>query len=147
MSGYFEQHPPRAELDEIGIETGSATGRILRFLIKVWIEAPVETRDQQGRKERTTRNKDEGKGTPQGSLISPLLSNIYMRRFIRGWKTGGHEQRLESYIVNYAGRLRDLLSRFDADEANGDDAIDDGQAQVDGERNKDANLCAPRRRV
>jgi RNA-directed DNA polymerase len=34
--------------------------------------------------------------------ISPLLSNIYMRRFIRGWKTGGHEKRLSARIVNYA---------------------------------------------
>ena len=31
----------------------------------MWLEPPVETRDRQGRKERTTRNKDEGKGTPQ----------------------------------------------------------------------------------
>jgi RNA-directed DNA polymerase len=41
-------------------------------------------------------------GTPQGAPISPLLSNIYMRRFVRGWKTGGHERRLEACIVNYA---------------------------------------------
>ena len=60
-------------------------------LIKMWLETPVEETDERGRKERTTRNKDEGQGTPQGSPISPLLSNIYMRRFIRGWKTQGYE--------------------------------------------------------
>jgi hypothetical protein len=76
-------------------------GRILR-LIKMWLETPVEERDDAGRCRRTTRNKDEGMGTPQGSPISPLLSNIYMRRFIRGWKTGGHERRLGARIVNYA---------------------------------------------
>ena len=41
-------------------------------------------------------------GTPQGAPISPLLSNIYMRRFVKGWKTGGHERRLVAHIVNYA---------------------------------------------
>ena len=50
----------------------------------------------------TTRNKDEGRGTPQGAPISPLLSNLYMRRFVLGWKTLGHERRLRAYIVNYA---------------------------------------------
>ena len=113
LSGYFD-NIPHAELMK-SVSRRISDGRILR-LIKMWLEAPVETRDRQGRKERTTRNKDEGKGTPQGSPISPLLSNIYMRRFIRGWKTGGHEQRLESYIVNYADDFV-ICCRADADEA------------------------------
>ena len=71
-------------------------------LLKLWLETPVEEMDEGGHRQRTTRNKDEGKGTPQGSPISPLLSNIYMRRFVKGWKTGGHERRLGAYIVNYA---------------------------------------------
>lgn len=54
------------------------------------------------RTHRTTRNKDEGKGSPQGSPIPPLLANLYMRRFVLGWKVLGHEKRLESHIVNYA---------------------------------------------
>jgi RNA-directed DNA polymerase len=113
LSGYFD-NIPHAELMK-SVSRRISDGRILR-LIKMWLEAPVETRDRRGRKERTTRNKDEGKGTPQGSPISPLLSNIYMRRFIRGWKTGGHEQRLESYIVNYADDFV-ICCRADADEA------------------------------
>ena len=51
---------------------------------------------------RTTRNKDEGRGTPQGGVLSPLLANLYMRRFVLGWKSGGHEHRLQAHIVNYA---------------------------------------------
>jgi len=76
--------------------------RHLLHLIKMWLEAPVEEIDDRGRHHRTTRNKDEGRGTPQGAPISPLLSNLYMRRFVLGWKTLGHERRLRAYIVNYA---------------------------------------------
>jgi len=71
-------------------------------LIKMWLVAPVEETDQRGRKRRTTRNKDTGRGTPQGAPISPLLSNLYMRRFVLGWKVLGHERRFRAKIVNYA---------------------------------------------
>jgi hypothetical protein len=71
-------------------------------LIKAWLEMPVEECDARGRKQRTTRNKDEGKGTPQGAPLSPLLANLYMRRFLLGWKVLGHEARLDAHIVNYA---------------------------------------------
>ena len=74
-------------------------------LIKMWLEAPVEETDEKGNKHRSTRNRDEGRGTPQGAPISPLLSNLYMRRFVLGWKKLGHEKRLAAYIVNYADDL------------------------------------------
>jgi RNA-directed DNA polymerase len=45
---------------------------------------------------------EEIERNPQGSPISPLLSNIYMRRFILGWKQLGHAKRLDAQIVNYA---------------------------------------------
>ena len=57
-----------------------------------------------------------GSGSPQGSPISPLLANIYMRRFIKGWKTGGHEKRLKARIVNYADDFV-ICCRGTADEA------------------------------
>jgi RNA-directed DNA polymerase len=82
----------------------------------MWLETPVEEIDDQGRRHRTTRNKDEGKGTPQGSPISPLLANIYIRRFLLGWKKAGHDARLKARIVNYADDFV-ICCRATADEA------------------------------
>lgn len=99
MSGYFDSIP-HAELMK-SVARRISDGAMLH-LIKMWLEQPVEEEDDQGKKHRTTRNKDEGRGTPQGAPISPLLSNLYMRRFILGWKSLGHESRLGAFIVNYA---------------------------------------------
>jgi RNA-directed DNA polymerase len=74
-------------------------------LIKAWREAPVDETDERGNKRRSTRNRDDGRGTPQGAPISPLLSNLYMRRFVLGWKKLGCEKRLKAYIINYADDL------------------------------------------
>jgi hypothetical protein len=49
-------------------------------------------------------------------VISPLLSNLYMRRFVLGWKKLGHERRLRAYIVNYADDLV-ICCRSQAEEA------------------------------
>jgi RNA-directed DNA polymerase len=99
LSGYFDSIP-HAELLK-SVARRICDSRVLR-LIKMWLEAPVEETDAKGNRHRTTRNKDQGMGTPQGAPISPMLSNIYMRRFVKGWKTGGHEKRLAASIVNYA---------------------------------------------
>ena len=99
LSGYFDSIP-HAELLKSAARRISDS-RMLR-LLKMWLEAPVEEIDDRGRHHRTTRNKDEGRGTPQGSPISPLLANIYMRRFVLGWKTAGHDRALMARIVNYA---------------------------------------------
>jgi RNA-directed DNA polymerase len=99
LSGYFDSIPQAELMKTVArrVNDGSLLG-----LIKAWLEMPVEECDERGRKQRTTRNKDEGKGTPQGAPLSPLLANLYMRRFILGWKVLGHEARLDAHIVNYA---------------------------------------------
>jgi RNA-directed DNA polymerase len=113
LSGYFDSIP-HAELMK-SVSRRISDGRVLR-LIKMWLETPVEETDAQGHRHRTTRNKDQGMGTPQGAPISPLLSNIYMRRFVKGWKVGGHEKRLDARIVNYADDFV-ICCRGTADEA------------------------------
>jgi RNA-directed DNA polymerase len=99
LSSYFDTLPHSELLKSVARRI--VDGAMLH-LIKMWLEAPVEETDERGNKHRSTRNRDEGRGTPQGSPISPLLSNLYMRRFVLGWKKLGHEKRLKAYIVNYA---------------------------------------------
>jgi hypothetical protein len=74
-------------------------------LIKMWLECSVEETDDQGRKTRTTEARDKGRGIPQGAPISPLLANLYMRRFVLGWKKLGLDRLLGSRIVTYADDL------------------------------------------
>jgi len=117
LSGYFDSIPHAELLKSVARRV--VDGAMLH-LIKMWLEAPVEETDERGKKHRSTRNRDEGKGTPQGAPISPLLSNLYMRRFVLGWKKLGHEQRLQARIVNYAddlviccrGRAEEALARM-----------------------------------
>ncbi len=99
LSGYFDAIP---HADLLKSASRRVSDRRLLGLIKAWLEIPVEEIDGRGRHHRTTRARDERRGTPQGSPLSPLLSNVYMRRFVLGWKVLGHERRLDAHIVNYA---------------------------------------------
>jgi group II intron reverse transcriptase/maturase len=91
--------------------------RRVLHLIKMWLECSVEETDDRGRKTRTTEAKDSGRGIPQGSPISPLLANLYMRRFVLGWKKLGLEESLGSRIVTYADDLVILCRKGKAEEA------------------------------
>jgi RNA-directed DNA polymerase len=102
LSSYFDSLPHAELLKSVARRV--VDGAMLH-LIKMWLEAAVEETDERGHKHRSTRNRDEGRGSPQGSPLSPLLSNLYMRRFVLGWKQLGHEQRLQAHIVNYADDL------------------------------------------
>lgn len=99
LSGYFDSIPHVELMKSIARRI---VDRHVLHLIKTWLEAPVEEDDGHGHRKRTTSNRDAGRGTPQGAPISPLLSNLYMRRFILGWKNKGCSRRWSAHIVNYA---------------------------------------------
>ena len=114
LSDYFGSIPHAELLKSVARRV---VDRRVLYLIKQWLECSVEETDGRGRKRRTTVAKDSRCGIPQGSPISPLLANLYMRRFVLAWEKRGLGQRLGSQIVNYADDLVILCKRGKADEA------------------------------
>jgi RNA-directed DNA polymerase len=91
--------------------------RRVLHLIKMWLDCPVEETDDRGWKTRTTEARDKRRGIPQGSPLSPLLANLYMRRFVLGWKMLGLERSLGTRLVTYADDLVILCRKGKAEEA------------------------------
>jgi group II intron reverse transcriptase/maturase len=99
LADYFGSIPHAELLKSVARRVSD---RHLLHLIKQWLIAPVQEDDGNGGTRRTTEAKDSGRGVPQGAPISPLLANLYMRRFVLGWKESGRESRLRARIVSYA---------------------------------------------
>jgi RNA-directed DNA polymerase len=79
-------------------------GQVLSIL-KRWLTVPVWERTNRGATLCTTEARDRKRGTPQGGTASPLLANLYFRRFLRAWYEHGHYRRLDAHVVNYADDL------------------------------------------
>ena len=115
LADYFGSIPDAELLRSV---TRRIVDRRVLHLIKMWLECPVEETDNRGGKTRTTEARDNRRGIPQGSPISPLLANLYMRRFVLGWKKLGLEGRsLRTRIVTYADDLVILCRRGKAEQA------------------------------
>jgi RNA-directed DNA polymerase len=114
LADYFGSIP-HAEL-MLSLARRIVDARVLH-LIKMWLECPTEETDDRGRKTRKTEARDTGRGIPQGAPISPLLANVYMRRFVLAWKKFGLEQSLGAKLVTYADDLVILCGKGRAEEA------------------------------
>ena len=112
LSDYFGCIPHAGLMRSIArrVSDGSVFG-----WIKSWLGMAVEEDDGHGGRRRTNRAWRDRRGTPQGAPISPLLSNIYMRRFNLGWKALGYARRFKAEVVNYADNIR-VLGRAPAAE-------------------------------
>lgn len=110
LSSYFDTIPHDQLMESV--RRRISDGRILK-LIKMWLKAPIVDQDDDGRR-RTHPN--PGQGTPQGGVVSPLLANIYINRFLKFWTQQGLDRQLDSRIINYADDFV-IVTRDSAQEA------------------------------
>ena len=112
LSKYFDTIPHRELMRSVARRI--VDRNVLR-LIKLWLTAPVEECDDDGRR-RMTGGKGSRRGTPQGGVISPLLANLYMNRFLKHWRRTGRGEAYCAHVIAYADDLT-ILSRGRAAEA------------------------------
>jgi RNA-directed DNA polymerase len=99
LSRYFDSIPHDALLKSVARRI--VDRRVLR-LIKLWLKAPIEERDDGDGTRRIGGGKSNTRGTPQGGVASPLLANIYMNRFLKYWRLTGCGEAFRAHVVAYA---------------------------------------------
>jgi RNA-directed DNA polymerase len=112
LSKYFDTIPHQDLMRSVARRI--VDRHVLR-LIKLWLKAPVEESGDDGRRRRTG-GKSSTCGTPQGGVVSPLLANLYMNRFLKHWRATGRGETYQAQIVSYADDFV-ILSRKSAEEA------------------------------
>jgi RNA-directed DNA polymerase len=112
LSKYFDTIPHHELVCSIARRIVDAN--VLR-LIKQWLTAPVETTDGDGAR-RMEGGKASKRGVPQGGVISPLVANLYMNRFLKHWRQAGRGEAWDAHVINYADDFV-ILSRGHAAEA------------------------------
>jgi RNA-directed DNA polymerase len=112
LSKYFDTIPHSDLLRSVARRV--VDRQVLR-LIKLWLKSPIEERDGEGMR-RMTGGEGSPCGTPQGGVVSPLLANVYMNRFLKHWRITGRGDAFQAHVVAYADDFV-ILSRGCAAEA------------------------------
>jgi RNA-directed DNA polymerase len=112
LSGYFDTIPHADLLQSVA---GRVVDRQLLQLIRLWLKVPVEERDGDGGR-RITGGQGSTRGTPQGGVVSPLLSVIDMNRFLKHWRLTERGEAFRAWVIAYADDFV-ILSRGHAAEA------------------------------
>ena len=112
LSKYFDTIPHHELMLSIARRI---VDRDMLALIKQWLTAPVETTGGDG-KRRMEGGKANRQGVPQGGVISPLVANLYMNRFLKYWRQTGKGEAWDAHVINYADDFV-ILSRGHAAEA------------------------------
>lgn len=112
LSKYFDTIPHQELLKCVARRI---VDREVLHLIQMWLKVPVEERDEKGNRFHSG-GKQSQRGTPQGGVISPLLANLYMNRFLKYWRQSGKGKQYRAAIINYADDFV-ILSRACAVEA------------------------------
>ena len=89
IANFFEE--VRHDLLIKGLERHVSEPWVLMY-IKRWLEAPVQMEDG-------SIKTSEGKGTPQGGVISPLLANLYLHYSVDKWLEIYHKS---AVMIRYA---------------------------------------------
>ena len=111
LSKYFDTIPHRQLMQSVARRI--VDREVLR-LLKAWLKAPVEERDEKGNR-RMTGGQGSRCGTPQGGVVSPLLANLYMNRFLKYWRITERGKAFRAQVVNYADDFVILTSRHAAE--------------------------------